>query len=126
MAIATTLYSKQGALAPRTIASQVEVADSTGAPSNVSAEISAIRKLIENVASGGVRVSTQTETVENEIASGQSYSVPEYSMGSGKLSVFIDGILCSVGVEYYEETSTSIYFTSEIPAGIELTIKVIS
>lgn len=68
----------------------------------------------------------QTDTRTGDLAAGVAYSVPPYSVGTGSIMVFLDGILCNAGVEYNELTSTTISFTSDIPLDIEITVRVLS
>ena len=68
----------------------------------------------------------QTDTRTEALAAGAAYTVPSYAVGPGALMVFLDGILCNAGVEYVEESSTTISFTSDIPLDIEITVRVLS
>lgn len=68
----------------------------------------------------------QTDARTEPLAAGAPYTVPAYSVGTGALMVFLDGILCNAGVEYTELTSTTISFTSDIPLDIEITVRVLS
>ena len=75
---------------------------------------------------GGGSFTVQTDTRTEALAAGTSYTVPAYAVGTGALMVFLDGILCNAGVEYVEESSTTISFTSDIPLDIEITVRVLS
>ena len=75
---------------------------------------------------GGGSFTVQKDTRTAALAAGTPYTVPSYTVGSGALLVFLDGILCNVGVEYNELSSTTISFTSDIPLDIEITVRVLS
>ena len=75
---------------------------------------------------GGGSFTVQTDTRTEALSAGTAYSVPAYAVGTGALMVFLDGILCNAGIEYVEESSTTITFTSDIPLGIEITVRVLS
>ena len=60
------------------------------------------------------------------LTAGTAFEVPEYTKGDNSLSVFLNGLLCTKGVEYTEATATSVSFTSNIPADYEITAVVLS
>lgn len=70
--------------------------------------------------SGGmVSVSRQTTTLESTLPAGQPLAVPAHESGSGKLMVFVFGIL--LGDDAYEDASeTTITFKADVPAGSEI------
>ena len=75
----------------------------------------------------GGSVSRKVFTSSNRSAAltaGAAFEVPEYTKGDNSLSVFLNGLLCTKGVEYTEATSVS--FTSDIPADYEITAVVLS
>lgn len=55
------------------------------------------------------------------LPAGTAFTVPKYEVGSGNLSVYMDGLLCVLGETYTERTSTSIVFADDIPTGTEIT-----
>lgn len=59
------------------------------------------------------------------LGAGTEWNVPTYTKGNSSLSIFINGVLCVKGTEYTEVTTTSVSFTSEVPADYELTAVVI-
>lgn len=75
---------------------------------------------------GGGSFTVQTDTRTGDLAAGVAYSVPPYSVGTGAIVVFLDGILCNAGVEYIEASATTITFTSDIPLDVEITVRVLS
>lgn len=78
---------------------------------------------------GGGSVSRKVFTSSNRsavLAAGTAFEVPEHTQGDNSLSVFLNGLLCTKGVEYTEATTTSISFTSDIPADYEITAVVLS
>lgn len=60
------------------------------------------------------------------LTAGTAFEVPEYTKGDNSLSVFLNGLLCTKGVEYTEVSTTSVSFTSDIPADYEITAVVLS
>lgn len=76
----------------------------------------------------GGSVSRKVFTSSNRssvLAAGTTFEVPTYTKGDNSLSVFLNGLLCSKSVEYTEVSTTSISFTSNIPADYEITAVVI-
>ena len=73
-------------------------------------------------------------TRESEIAAGSNYAVPAYVVGSGRLQVFLDGVLCAGGTEadvcaYMEigtsgAPSTTIQFHQAIATDYEILVRV--
>ena len=63
------------------------------------------------------------------IASGGSFPVPSYVVGSGRLKVFLDGVLCARDESYSEsgadgQYSTSITFLQTIPTSMDIVVRV--
>ena len=76
---------------------------------------------------GSVTRKVLTSSVRSEVlAAGTAFTVPVYTVGDNSLSVYIGGLLCSKGIEYNEVTAKTISFTSDIPAGFEITVVVYS
>ena len=74
---------------------------------------------------GGGSVSRKFFTSSNRsetLTAGTAFEVPTYTKGDNSLSVYIGGLLCSKGVEYNEVTAKTISFTSDVPAGFEITV----
>ena len=68
---------------------------------------------------GMVSVSRQTTVLESTLPAGQPLAVPAHEKGSGKLMVFVFGIL--LGGDAYEDASeTTITFKTDVPAGSEI------
>lgn len=55
------------------------------------------------------------------LTAGAAFTVPEYEVGSGNLSVYWNGLLCAYGATYSELTSTSIAFADDVPTDVEIT-----
>lgn len=64
---------------------------------------------------------------ESVITKGTSFNVPEYTVGSGNLQVFYDGLLCREGADaqYIETSSTSITFNDDIATDVEIVVLVL-
>lgn len=85
-------------------------------------------KRIEIGGEGG-SVSRKVFTSSNRssvLAAGTAFEVPTYTKGDNSLSVSLNGLLCTKGVEYTEVSTTSISFTSDIPTDYEITAVVLS
>lgn len=83
----------------------------------------------EKLKANGGSVSHKVFTSSNRstvLTAGTAFGVPTYTNGDNSLSVFLNGLLCSNGVEYTEVSTTSISFTSDIPTDFEITAVVIS
>lgn len=73
-------------------------------------------------------------TREDDIAANTDYTVPSYTVGSGRLQVFLDGVLCAGGTDadscaYKEvgasgEASTTIQFHQSIATDYEILVRV--
>lgn len=78
---------------------------------------------------GGGNVVTKlvSSSRESVITKGTSFTVPEYSVGSGNLQVFYDGLLCLEGedAQYVETSSTSITFNDDIATDVEIIVLVL-
>lgn len=74
-------------------------------------------------ASGATAFTTSTHTSasrETNIASGELYAVPEYSLGSSMCEIYLDGLQAQIGSAWEEASSTSIRFLTAIPADMEI------
>ena len=69
---------------------------------------------------GMVSVSRQTTTLGSTLKAGNAFAVPAHEQGSGKLAIYIFGILLDVSA-YADASSSTITFNSDIPAGSEIT-----
>ena len=77
----------------------------------------------------GGSVSRKVFTSSNRSAvltAGTAFEVPEYEKDGNALSILLNGLLCTRGVEYVEVTTASISFTSDVPVDFEITAVVIS
>jgi hypothetical protein len=72
-------------------------------------------------AATAIAVEKTTTKVETDLPAGSSVSVPTHAPGSGKLFVYLDGILCTEGETYTDSASTSITMIDAIPAGFVIT-----
>ena len=68
----------------------------------------------------GVDVSRFRNVLTDALTAGTAVTVPDYSVGSRRLGVYLNGLHCSPGVEYEEASSTSISFTSDLSSGDEI------
>ena len=85
-----------------------------------------------NAAQGGRNIEHQTAANRPIILAGEAYTVPEYTVGLGDLTIYIDGILCLAGTnpeihQYYEdgtagEQSTIIRWHDDIPTHYDITV----
>lgn len=79
-------------------------------------------------AEGGNKVTKLiSSSRESVITKGTSFTVPEYSIGSGNLQVFYDGLLCREGIDaqYLETSTTSIAFNDDIAPDVEIVVLVL-
>ena len=83
-------------------------------------EISAV--VTKSVEGGLLNESAVSENRSAVIASGTVYEVPEHTVGLGRLKVYLDGLLCQLGVHYHDLTETTISFTSDIPAEMQIAV----
>lgn len=68
-----------------------------------------------------VAINRVTTTLEADLTAGTAVSVPTHTVGSGKLQVFLDGVLCQPTETYTDKTVTTITFVDTIPAGHVIT-----
>lgn len=56
------------------------------------------------------------------LTAGSDFPVPAYEVGSGRLQIFLNGVLCIEGADaqYIEATSNTITFNDDIPADFEI------
>ena len=100
--VSTTLYSHEGAtntpLAPKTVASQVNINDENGSPSTVEAEIVAMRSSIKSAIDAGIHFKgTVTSTAGLPTVgykAGWQYSVQEAGTYAGQVCEIGDYIIC--------------------------------
>ena len=64
-----------------------------------------------------VAINKVTTTLEADLPAGTSVAVPVHTVGSAKLQVFLDGVLCQPTETYEDKTVTTITFLDTIPAG---------
>lgn len=77
-------------------------------------------------ASGGeVAVTREDTTLTEALASGTSFTVPEYT-DPAKLLVYYNGLLCAEGSQYTAIGSPEIQFLDDLPAESEITAIVMS
>ena len=60
------------------------------------------------------------------LAAGTAWTVPQHTVNSSELAVYIQGLLCTRGVEYIDASATTITFTSDIPAAFSLAAEVVN
>ncbi len=75
---------------------------------------------------GGTRKVVTSNSREAVLTAGTAWTVPQHTVDSNELAVYIEGILCTRGVEYTDASSTTITFTSDIPAAFSLAAEVVN
>lgn len=71
--------------------------------------------------SGALSVNTLYSVDRSSVhPAGVAFDVPAYTMGSGELQVFFNGILCIAGEQYVEDTATTIKFNFDLPQDAEV------
>ena len=76
-------------------------------------------------AAGATAFTTSVQTSASRsgvIASGELYSVPEYSIGSSMCEVYLNGLQAQIGSVWEEASSSEIRFLTAIPADMEITV----
>ena len=68
-----------------------------------------------------VAINRVTTTLEADLPAGTSVAVPVHTVGSAKLQVFLDGVLCQPDDQYTDKTVTTVAFVDTIPAGHVIT-----
>lgn len=68
-----------------------------------------------------VAINRVTTTLEADLPAGAAVSVPTHVVGSAKLQVYLDGVLCLPTETYTDKTVTTITFVDTIPAGHVIT-----
>lgn len=68
-----------------------------------------------------VAINKITTTLEADLTAGTAVSVPTHTVGSAKLQVFLDGVLCQPDDQYTDKTVTTIAFADTIPSGHVIT-----
>lgn len=82
---------------------------------------------IEGTGGGGVtRKIVTSDSRSGVLTAGTAWAVPEHTVGSNELAVYIQGLRCTAGVEYTDASSTTITFTSDIPATFSLAAEVVN
>lgn len=62
-----------------------------------------------------------TTVLQAAVPAGTAITVPEHAVGQGLLMVYHNGVLCDAGAQYTDETSLTIKFTYDLPAGDTIT-----
>lgn len=76
---------------------------------------------------GSVVITTQTsDSRDGVLVAGTPFAVPKHTVGSDLIKVFLDGLLCQQDVHFLEMSSSSISFTSDIPADMQITVTVMT
>nr|DAQ77304.1 MAG TPA: hypothetical protein [Caudoviricetes sp.] len=76
--------------------------------------------------SGGTRKVVTSNSREAVLTAGTAWTVPQHTVGGDELLVWIEGLLCTRGVEYTDASSTTITFTSDIPTDFSLVAEVVN
>ena len=98
---------------------------------SLAARVTAVEK---NTGGGASVLMSASGTRSAAIAAGAAFTVPSYIVGSGRLQVWLDGVLCAGGVDAdvcaYAETgtagaaSTTITFYQSISIDVEIIARV--
>ncbi len=75
---------------------------------------------------GGTRKVVTSNSREAVLTAGTAWTVPQHTVGGDELLVWIEGLLCTRGVEYTDVSSTTITFTSDIPTYFSLVAEVVN
>lgn len=74
---------------------------------------------------GTIKTTTITSVDRSEVLTvGTAFTVPEYTVGSNNLQVFVNGLLCVKDAQYTEVSSTTIAFTFDVETSAEITAMV--
>lgn len=68
-----------------------------------------------------VAINRVTTTLEADLPAGTAVAVPVHTVGSAKLQVYLDGVLCQPTETYTDKTVTTIAFVDDIPSGHVIT-----
>ena len=75
---------------------------------------------------GGTRKVVTSNSREAVLTAGTAWTVPQHTVDSNELAVYIEGLLCTRGVEYTDASATTIIFTSDIPTDFSLVAEVVN
>lgn len=75
---------------------------------------------------GGTRKIVTSDSRSAILMAGTAWTVPQHTVGGDELLVWIEGLLCTRGVEYTDASSTTITFTSDIPTDFSLVAEVVN
>lgn len=76
--------------------------------------------------SGVSRKVVTSNSREAVLTAGTAWTVPQHTVDSNELAVYIEGLLCTRGIEYTDASATTITFTSDIPAAFSLAAEVVN
>ncbi len=76
--------------------------------------------------SGVTRKVVTSDSRSAVLSAGTAWTVPQHTVGSNELLVWIEGLLCISGVEYTDTSATTITFTSDIPTDFSLVAEVVN
>lgn len=71
--------------------------------------------------SASISIARQTTTLDADLPAGTPVAAPTHAVGTAKLQVFLDGVLCIPGEQYTDATANSVKFLDAIPAGHQIT-----
>lgn len=77
---------------------------------------------------GSVSVTRVKTTLESSLVAGTAFAVPAHTVGSGRILVHLNGLLCAEGSteQYVDASSTTITFNDDLPAESEIDVVVFS
>lgn len=83
---------------------------------------------VEQIPLGGVTVSRSVTVLSSDLSAGTAFTVPTYAVGSMKLLVFVNGLLCALGSDqqYVEASTTTIKFNDTLASGTQIAVMVVS
>ena len=81
---------------------------------------------IEGTGGGGTRKVVTSNSRESVLTADTAWTVPQHTVGGDELLVWIEGLLCTRGIEYTDASATTITFTSDIPTDFSLVAEVVN
>lgn len=75
----------------------------------------------DSAAATAMTVARVETALDADLPAGTPVAAPAHAVGSAKLQVYLDGVLCVPGEQYTDATSNSVKFLDSIPAGHQIT-----
>lgn len=100
-----------------------EEASSTSITFAFDLEADSVVTVVSNVSSQGATASVVVDESRSAvIPAGSAYAVPNHTVGL--LRAWLDGVACAPGRDFTSETETTVAFTSDIPADMQIIIRI--